>query len=499
MCSDKNNPDVTKGIDQEPDSIPSTEQVKKAFEINEKLGRGINMGNAFEAPSENEWGNPWKPEYFGIMAELGFSHVRVPVRWETRTSNTLPYTIDETFLKRIKTVVDEALKNKLYVIINMHHHDALIADPVGQKARFLAQWKQISDYFKDYSNLLLFEILNEPNGEITTNIWNQLLSEALEVIREENPSRIVLVGTAEYGGISGLNQLKVPEEDGNIIVTVHYYNPFQFTHQGADWAGDGDGKWLGTKWNDTDIEREAIHQDFQLVKDFSQKYNVPIHVGEFGAYNKADIKSRERWTTYLARWLEDQGFSWAYWEFSAGFGIYDPNKKELIDPLVNALLHNSIPEPGAIKRTPAYTSDFSTGNNGWKLQQGGGTGSLERKNGELSIDIKDGGNNSWNLQLIKEGITLKKGKEYEMVFTISSSDDRSFSSYIGMNSEPWSAYSGYKSFSTGENKQKVSHVFKMNENDVNSARIVFDLGGKEPCKFILSNFTLNEIEVIPNE
>lgn len=51
-------------------------------EVNARLGRGINMGNMFEAPSEDAWGNPWQSGYFKLIAELGFQHVRLPVRWE---------------------------------------------------------------------------------------------------------------------------------------------------------------------------------------------------------------------------------------------------------------------------------------------------------------------------------------------------------------------------------------------------------------------------------
>ncbi len=53
-----------------------------AFEVNKRLGRGINYGNMFEAPSETEWGNPWKPQYAKMIADLGFNHVRIPIRWE---------------------------------------------------------------------------------------------------------------------------------------------------------------------------------------------------------------------------------------------------------------------------------------------------------------------------------------------------------------------------------------------------------------------------------
>jgi len=62
--------------------VLSAQNREHAFEVNNRLGRGINYGNIFEAPTETEWGNPWKPEYAKIIADLGFSHVRIPIRWE---------------------------------------------------------------------------------------------------------------------------------------------------------------------------------------------------------------------------------------------------------------------------------------------------------------------------------------------------------------------------------------------------------------------------------
>ena len=152
-----------------------------AFQMNERLGRGINMGNSFWAPSETAWGNPWDPEYFKIMSELGFSHVRLPIRWEPadRSMANSPYTINPDFLDRIQEVVDTALKYGLHIIVNMHHHEALYEDPAGQKDRFLSQWDQIANRFQDYPDSLLFEVLNEPHGNLTPALWNEYFMDAL--------------------------------------------------------------------------------------------------------------------------------------------------------------------------------------------------------------------------------------------------------------------------------------------------------------------------------
>ncbi len=462
-----------------------------AFEMNTKLGKGVNMGNAFEAPSETEWGNPWQPEYFQIMADLGFNHVRLPVRWEPadRSMATPPYTINADFLSRIKQVVDSAINAGLYIIVNMHHHDALFDDPDGQKERFLSQWNQIATYFKDYPENLLFEVLNEPHGNITPERWNEFFADALAEIRKTNPTRVVLLGVADFGGLGGVPHLVLPADE-YIILSPHYYNPFNFTHQGAEWLGQDADAWLGTGWFDTTPERETVASEFSYAIQFSQENHIPIHVGEFGAYNKADIASRERWTTFLARWFEQQGFSWAYWEFSAGFGIYNPTAGEFLDPLVNALFYNVMPEPTPVTTTPIYTSNFSSGTDGWNVNtQSGASGSSSASNNKLNIQISNGGTEGWNVQLIKNGIPLEKNKMYQVSFKAQAVADRSATCYVGKASSPWNAYSGYNVINIGTVEQAHIFTFYMVSPTDPIARIVFDLGGND------ANLTISEVKV----
>ncbi|CAN5912094.1 hypothetical protein BH24BAC1_BH24BAC1_26670 [soil metagenome] len=446
--------------------------------MNARLGRGINMGNAFEAPTETAWGNPWQPEYFRIMAEMGFTHVRVPVQWESadRSLAIAPYTISPGFLSRIKAVVDEALAQNLIIIINMHHHERLFEDPLGQKARFLAQWQQIAAYFQDYPEELIFEVLNEPHGNLTPTLWNVFFADALAEIRKTNPSRFVLMGTAEYGGLSGLRHLQLPNDE-NILVSVHYYNPFPFTHQGAEWVGAEADAWLGTKWLDTEAERETVINEFLPVKAFSEHHRVPIHVGEFGAYSKAGLDSRVRWTTFLARWLEEQNLSWAYWEFSAGFGLYNPTTRQVLQPLADALLRNPLGEPVKTEAKVVYASDFSGGTDGWALQvQAGLSASLSRSAGKLVVGITSGGTEGWHVQLTKNNITLQQGKMYRITVRAAAAADRTITLYAGKSTSPWNAYSGYASLQLGATEQTFRTTFQMTSPTDPQARLVLDLG-----------------------
>ncbi len=473
-----------------------TQNRLSAFEMNDRLGRGINMGNAFEAPSETEWGNPWQPGYFEIISDLGFDHVRLPVRWEPadRSMANSPYTINQTFLKRIQQVVDSAINHNLLIIVNMHHHEALFEDPDGQKERFLSQWNQIAIFFKDYSDKLLFEVLNEPHGNLTPEKWNEFFSDALVEIRKTNPTRIVLMGVAEYGGLGGIIHLALPEDE-YIIVSPHYYNPFNFTHQGAEWV-DNSEEWLGSKWYDTEANRETVANDFRFALQFSEENNIPIYVGEFGAYSKADIESRELWTTFLARWFEEQGLSWAYWEFSAGFGIYNPDTKELLEPLVNALMNNEMLDPTPIFATPVYTSDFSVSTDGWFLNtQSGASGSLSVSNGEMSVSLTNGGTEGWHAQLVKNNIPLEKDEMYRVSFKARVTTNRSATFYIGRASNPWNAYSGYNGINLGVDEANFVFSFTMNDPSDPMARLVFDLG-KNVAGVIISEVKVEKLKFV---
>ena len=132
------------------------------------LGRGINLGNKLEAPSEGEWGAPVEAWMLTTIKQGGFTTVRVPTRWNAHATTSPPYTIDATFLDRVTWVVDQALSAGLMVVLNIHHYEEIFSDPHGQRDRFLALWQQIATHFRDYPDSVVFEVLNEPNSNLTT-------------------------------------------------------------------------------------------------------------------------------------------------------------------------------------------------------------------------------------------------------------------------------------------------------------------------------------------
>lgn len=307
------------------------------FEQNKLLQYTVNLGNALEAPALGEWGVVLEESYFPLIKEAGFTAVRIPCRWSAYTNDSAPYKIRSDFMSLVKWSLDQCEKNDLAAVINVHHFEELFANPQQEKARFLAIWEQITVELKDRPASLFFEVLNEPHDNLTADLWNAYLQDAVNVIRSIDSTHTLIIGTAEWGGIGAMQKLVLPENEDNMIFTFHYYNPFRFTHQGAEWV-DGADEWLGTQWLRSASEVSAISTEFDNVEAWADQHNIPVFLGEFGAYNKADMDSRVRWTNFVAREAEARNFSWAYWEFIAGFGLYDGEQARWREPLLNALI-----------------------------------------------------------------------------------------------------------------------------------------------------------------
>ncbi len=320
---------------------PSSRQLTPApatdvFAANARLGRGVNLGNALEAPREGEWGVTLEENDFRLIAEAGFDSIRLPTRWSAHAATEAPYTIDPAFFERVDWAIDQALSRGLNVVLNIHHYDELFKDPQGQEARFLAIWQQIATRYAGYPDTLYFEVANEPH-DISAATWNTMQAKAIGVIRETNPARWLIVTPVDWSSHRRLQDLQLPEDDQRLIVTFHYYLPFEFTHQGAEWVA-GTDKWLGRKWTANTSERQNVMFDLDWAAKWARDNNRPVYLGEFGAYSKADMDSRALWTAFVARQAEQRGMSWAYWEFRAGFGVYDYAAQQWREPLRQALL-----------------------------------------------------------------------------------------------------------------------------------------------------------------
>ena len=174
--------------------------------------------------------------FFDDYVDAGFNTVRVPIRWDKHTLVDSPYTVSETWLDTVEQVIDWGLSKDLYLIINAHHDWWLVNnyDSIKVRDRFHAIWNQISNRFKTKSPKLLFEIINEPHGMTKENV-DELNFDILQIIRIENPQRIVIYGGYSWSNSDHLLQAEVLD-DPFIIGYFHSYDPWEF-------AGKGNGIW----------------------------------------------------------------------------------------------------------------------------------------------------------------------------------------------------------------------------------------------------------------
>lgn len=326
---------------------------------NTLLGRGINMGNYLDSPTyEGEWnGNQTIQAWdFDNIYQAGFASVRIPIRWSAYAGEQSPYTIDPDFLSRVQAVVDQAIASGLRVIINTHHYNELFYNQ-GELAlhqeRLKSIWNQVAQQFplQQYpKDQLIFELLNEPHAQVGVEEWNQMIEDLVTVLWEDNAAyqtldnsqRKIMIGTADWGGPFKLPELQLPEacHPNNTLITVHFYEPFQFTHQGASWV-DGADQWVGTRWLGTEAEQQVLFNYLDAVTEWNEQpgRGFEINLGEFGVYSQAsNPEDQKAWTAFIAREAEKRNFSWHYWEYSSGFGAYDPSAQRWRSALIGGLI-----------------------------------------------------------------------------------------------------------------------------------------------------------------
>ncbi len=272
--------------------------------------------------------------HFQLIQQAGFQTVRVNLQafGHMDAQNRL----NPAWMKTLDWVVKNALANDLTVILDEHDYNFCGQHADTCRTKLLAFWQQVAEAYKDAPPNLVFEILNEPNSQLTDERWNALLKEALAAIRKTNPTRNVVIGPAHWNNIHHLDDLDLPADDRHIIVTVHYYLPMTFTHQGAAWSKQT-AHLSGVTWG-SEAEKQQVVDDFAGVQQWSKAHHRPILLGEFGAYDKAPMESRVVYISWVARTAESLGWAWTYWQFDSDFIVWDMARNAWVEPIRKALI-----------------------------------------------------------------------------------------------------------------------------------------------------------------
>jgi len=309
----------------------SEQKIPDAFEQNRRLGGGANVGSILYR--WDIWDEEREKEELDKQKELGLKGVRINTRPYLHAEQKPPYTLSQTFFDRLDWLVKESLERGFTVIIDQHQYRVMGKDPMGLRDIFKETWRQMAEHYKDYPDNVYFGLLNEPNNNLTPYLWNYFLMDVYKILRESNPARTLVIGPGNWNKIYELETLELPEEDRNIIVEIHFYNPHSFTHQGVD------GRASGVIWPASQEEIQALEDEFQFAADWGKKHNRPLFLGEFGVNRTADQGSAVRWLRSAREQMEKHNMSWSLWNMmGSNFGMYDEEKKEWIEERKNAVM-----------------------------------------------------------------------------------------------------------------------------------------------------------------
>ena len=304
------------------------------------IGQCINVGNHLEPEQESSWGGEvLDAEDFASIRGAGFDTIRLPVRWGNKTSGGPDYAVDPAWMARVAEVVDMALAADLNVLMDSHNFEELHAAPAENTAKLAEIWRQIGARFAAYpTGRLWFEIENEPHDALTNRNLLATLTPALEAIRESNPDRAVVIGGEWWSGVDSLATLELPD-DPNVHPTFHYYEPFDFTHQGASWVDPSPptGRIYGTE-----ADRQRLSNDALKVVAYMARTGRTPFIGETGAYDaNISLAQRVAYHRAVTQQFAPLGIDSCMWAYTNTFPFRDQTTGEWHQELLDAIQWSS--------------------------------------------------------------------------------------------------------------------------------------------------------------
>ncbi len=369
-----------KDVEIPAEEIPEGE----AFTFVKNMKVGWNLGNTLEAyndgqtledelKTEETWGNPvTTQEMIDEIKKAGFETIRIPITWRGHVTieEDGSVTVSEIWLNRVKEVVDYAVNNDMYVIINTHHDIDLEkgyypdSDNYERSEAYLsAIWSAMAETFKDYDEHLIFESLNEPRLTGSTYEWyfqagtaecqdaaeciNRLNQTFVDIVRAgggNNAQRYLMIPGYDAsldGAMTDLYRLPTDTAENKLIVSVHAYTPYNFALQSPQESGSTDTFSIDASASTKDID--------YLMNSLYDKYvsqGIPVVIGEFGAREKNfNLQDRLDYYVYYISSARARGISCLVWDNNAfsgtgeNFGLFRRSARTWLYPeIIEAIM-----------------------------------------------------------------------------------------------------------------------------------------------------------------
>ncbi|WP_165497657.1 cellulase family glycosylhydrolase [Pseudoduganella albidiflava] len=341
-----------------------------AVQLAAKIRLGTNIGNTMEAwgcntPSETCWGNPVvSAAYLKLVKDSGFDAIRIPVSWD-QYADQVTGKINDAWLNRVKQVVQQAVDNGLYVIVNIHWDGGWLernineASKVAVNAKQKAYWEQIATHLRDFDEHVLFASANEPEARTAEEIavldsFHQTFVNAVRSTGGRNAHRVLVIQAPLTDIDRAFNDWHAMPSDtvaGRQMAEVHYY-PWSFTNQPEDadysqvfcYWGNGHHSTTDTYRNSTREEEAYTDAQFAKMKEKFADQGIPVVLGEFAAVLRPETvctdmpmhrASRAYYAQHVAKSALAHGMLPFYWEIGMNPGLlFDRGTPAVGDPQI---------------------------------------------------------------------------------------------------------------------------------------------------------------------
>ncbi|NJB83015.1 hypothetical protein GGR97_001799 [Wenyingzhuangia aestuarii] len=273
----------------------------------------------------------------------GIRNIRLPVSFEYQFKQKSK----RRFLKELVKIVKHVKKKNMTLIVCYFDNRMDKYSNYTNINTLKDDWKYIARKLKRYSDCISYELVNEPN--LYPIQWDSVVHEIVPEIRKKDKKTTILIGATNYNSIYELSR-KTPFPYENLIYTFHFYEPFLFTHQGAEWVGNQTATVnipypydsikmpkINVKSINTPGEvnykdyylmanKTALQHKIEIIHQWAKKYNVEVWCTEFGAINSISKADRCRYFKDLIAVFKEKNIPYYIWEYKGNFGVYNTNK-----------------------------------------------------------------------------------------------------------------------------------------------------------------------------
>ncbi len=297
------------------------------------LWYGFNLLEKFSAP-----GSAFKEDDFKMVGDWGFNFLRLPMSYRCWGSPDDLTKMDEAKLAEIDQAVEFGRKYKVHTCLNLHRAPGYCVNPPKEpldlwkdaKAQegFAYQWAALAKRYKGVpSEQVSFNLINEPNAQVTEDLYAPVMRLAAKAIRAEDPQRQIIVDGLKWGHDPAMSLV-----DDKIGQSTRGYQPMRISHHKAGWIAGSD-KWPDPTWplktaKGEEQGAEWLRKQFDVWKPYLEKGGF-LHAGEWGAHNKTPHAVALAWMKdQLAIWKEMR-LGWALWNLRGSFGVMDSGRSDV--------------------------------------------------------------------------------------------------------------------------------------------------------------------------